>query len=224
MTIRWRHCIDLGDEITKGTKDTFEDLRQWRFPADLFDGKTVLDIGACDGCFSFYAEQHGAKEVLAVDPYRWTYDDRWSGMEGFNYAHKKLNSKVRTSTIPFENISEETIGRWDVILFLGVFYHLPNPFDITEKLTKICNDTLVLETYIDHQLQSVQPRMPLVRFYPNGEVTNDKTTYWGPNTYFLDDFFGKIGFNAESRLIYGGFRSITYAKKKADYRLSWGEW
>ncbi len=222
-TIRWRHCIDLGDgRITKGTKNTFVDLQQWQFPPDLFRGKTVLDVGACDGCFSFYAEKHGATRVLAVDPYRWTYDDRWSGMAGFNYAHRVLGSKVETSTIPLEDISVESVGKWDVVLFLGVFYHLRDPFDITEKLTKVCNETFVLETHIDAQIQPAP--VPLVRFYANGEINNDKTTYWGPNTKFLDDFLGRIGFDSHSRTIYGGHRSISYATRRADYRENWGEW
>lgn len=222
--MKWRHRIDLGDEITDGTKDTFEDLNQWKFPPDLFKDKTVLDIGACDGFFSFYAEKHGAKEVLAVDPYRWTFDDRWSGMEGFNYAHKKLNSKVKTSTIPLENISKETVGEWDVVLYLGVFYHLRDPFDITEKLTKVCKETFVLETHIDRAIQYIPQPIPLVRFYPNGEVGGDKTTYWGPNTYFLDNFLNRIGFLPSTRLIYNGGRSITYAKRQSSYKENWGEW
>ena len=99
--IKWRHCIDLGNGVvTKGTKNTMADLQQWQFPPDLFKGKTVLDIGACDGCFSFYAEKMGASRVLAVDPYRWTFDDRWSGQQGFNYAHSVLSSKVETSILP----------------------------------------------------------------------------------------------------------------------------
>jgi len=221
--IKWRHCIDLKDgRITKGTKDTFLDLQQWQFPPNLFDRKTVLDIGACDGCFSFYAEQHGATRVLAVDPYRWTFDDRWSGMRGFNYAHKTLGSKVETSTLPLEQISKEELGEWDVVLFMGVFYHLRDPFDITEKITKVCKETLVLETHIDARIQ--QAPVPLVVFYPNGEINNDKTTYWGPNTKFLDDFLGKIGFDSYSRPIYGGHRSISYAKRRPDYRENWGEW
>ena len=65
-------------------------------------------------------------------------------MAGFNYAHSVLGSKVETSTIPLENISKETVGEWDVVLFLGVFYHLRDPFDLTEKLTKVCKDTFVL--------------------------------------------------------------------------------
>lgn len=221
--IKWRHCIDLGDgRVTQGTKDTFVDLQQWQFPPDLFKGKTVLDVGACDGCFSFYAERNGASRVLAVDPYRWTYDDRWSGMAGFNYAHKALNSKVETSTIPLEDISVETVGAWDVVLFLGVFYHLRDPFDITEKLTKVCKETFVLETHIDARLQ--QAPIPLVAFYPNGEVNNDKTTYWGPNTKFLDEFLGRVGFDTYTKPIYNGHRSISYGKRRADYKENWGEW
>lgn len=222
--IRWRHCIDLGNGlVTRGTKNTLEDLRQWKFPHELFSGKTVLDVGACDGCFSFYAEKHGATKVLAIDPYRWTFDDRWSGQAGFKLARKILNSEVEDSTIPLENIEPKTVGEWDIILFLGVFYHLPNPFLVVENLAKCCRDTLVLETHID-QIAQAQP-YPFVRFYPNGEINKDKTTYWGPNTLFLDDYLKKIGFKeVNTKLIYRGFRSISYAKKDKNFSSDWGQW
>ena len=220
--IRWRHCIDLGNGIiTNGSKDTFIDLKEWNFPSEFFKNKSVLDVGACDGCFSFYAEKMGAKRVLAIDPYRWTFDDRWSGKKGFNYAHKMLNSKVESSVLSLEEISEKTIGKWDIVLFWGVFYHLPNPLNITEKLATICDDTFVIETHIDRTFQYL--RFPLIRFYPNGEVNNDKTTYWGPTTHFIDSYLSRIGFVPETRLIYKKSRSITYAKKKPNYRSDFGE-
>ncbi len=44
-------------------------LRLLRIPADL-TGKTVLDIGAYDGFFSFEFERRGAARVLAIDTRR----------------------------------------------------------------------------------------------------------------------------------------------------------
>ena len=73
----WWHSIDLGHGVvTKGFKKTPEtlqsELESLRLP-DLRD-KTVLDIGAWDGFFSFEAEKRGAKRVVAFDHHIWSVD------------------------------------------------------------------------------------------------------------------------------------------------------
>ena len=65
--IKWWHRIDLGDgRITPGRDATQEKLETLHLPNSL-SGKTVLDIGAWDGFFSFEAERRGAVRVLATD-------------------------------------------------------------------------------------------------------------------------------------------------------------
>ena len=63
----WYHTINLGDGmITNGTYDLRPFVSSMRFPASL-TGKTVLDVGASDGFFSFEFERRGAKSVQAID-------------------------------------------------------------------------------------------------------------------------------------------------------------
>jgi len=65
--IRWWHKIDLGNGIiTPGKSDTFKKIKGIGLPEDL-TGKTVLDIGAWDGFYSFESERRGASRVLAID-------------------------------------------------------------------------------------------------------------------------------------------------------------
>ena len=69
--IRWFHTIDLGGGLmTPGKDPSGKKLATLGFPADL-TGKTVLDIGAWDGFFSFEAERRGASRVLATDQFCW---------------------------------------------------------------------------------------------------------------------------------------------------------
>jgi tRNA (mo5U34)-methyltransferase len=70
--IRWFHSIDLGNGVrTPGVDRTAQKLKRLTLPASL-SGKTVLDVGAWDGFFSFEAERRGAKRVLATDHYCWS--------------------------------------------------------------------------------------------------------------------------------------------------------
>ena len=69
--LHWYHTIDLGNGvITKG------DSAQGNGPEILPDlsNRSVLDIGAWDGRYSFLAEQAGAARVVALDHYAWGVD------------------------------------------------------------------------------------------------------------------------------------------------------
>ena len=84
--IKWYHSIDLGDGIiTPGYDNSAKKLNRLNLPASLA-GKTVLDIGALEGFFSFEAERREAKRVLATDSFAWDV----MGKDGFDLAKKTI--------------------------------------------------------------------------------------------------------------------------------------
>jgi tRNA (mo5U34)-methyltransferase len=96
-----------GGEVTPGQKPL-----QWiETEAGIYfkhgvAGKSVLDIGAWDGAFSFAAERQGAQDVLATDHFCWT-GRGWAGRAtkaAFDYAHSRLQSKVRSQIIDVPDI------------------------------------------------------------------------------------------------------------------------
>ena len=102
--IRWWHKIDLGNGIvTPGYDQSSTKLKKLKIPKDL-SGKTVLDIGAWDGFFSFEAERRGAKRVLAIDSFCWS-GEGWGTKAGFNLARKALGSKVEDREMEVLDIS-----------------------------------------------------------------------------------------------------------------------
>jgi Predicted methyltransferase len=124
--INWFHSIPLDDgTVTPGLDSSMDKLEQVCLPKDL-SGKTVLDIGAWDGFFSFQAEKAGAERVLATDHFCWS-GPGWGTKDGFNFAHKALNSKVESLDIDAMDISPDNVGKFDVVMFLGVLYHLSDP-------------------------------------------------------------------------------------------------
>ncbi|HPO31450.1 MAG TPA: DUF1698 domain-containing protein, partial [Candidatus Hydrogenedentes bacterium] len=148
--VRWFHSIDLGNGvITRGHKphDLLLEESDYVFrysPAGL----SVLDVGAWDGFFSFEAERRGAARVLATDHFCWS-GPGWGTFDGFDTARHYLNSKVQDLDIDVLDISPETVGTFDMVLFLGVLYHLKNPFLGLEKVTAVCEKQIVVETVID---------------------------------------------------------------------------
>src|SRR5215216_4170391 len=95
--LRWYHTIDLGQGvITPGLDNTPERLARVQLPRSLA-GRSVLDIGAWDGFFSFEAERRNAARVVASDYYSW-HGTGWGtgqGKAGFELARTALGSKVQ---------------------------------------------------------------------------------------------------------------------------------
>src|SRR5437870_7721511 len=124
--IRWWHTIDLGGGvITPGASDNLKTLPKLGLPERL-DGKAVLDIGAWDGFYSFEAERRGAARVLATDSFSWD-GGGWGRKDGFELARHALRSHVEDRTIDVLALSPDIVGTFDVVLFLGVLYHMRHP-------------------------------------------------------------------------------------------------
>jgi len=187
--IQWFHTIDLGHGIvTPGIDNTPEKLKKISLPEDL-TGKTVLDIGAWDGFFAFEAERRGAKKVLAVDSFCWN-GPGWGTKAGFELAREALGSKVRDMEIDVMDLSPETVGTFDITLFLGVLYHMKYPLLALERVASVTNEQLILETEVD--LLGVT--QPAVAFYAGSELNKDPTNWWAPNPKAVCHLLKAAGF------------------------------
>src|SRR5260221_13968815 len=124
--ITWCHPIDLGGVVTRRgwhvRRRFARRLKLMQIPADL-RGKTVLDIGAWDGFFSFECERRGASRVVAADYYSW-HGSGWGTKAGFTLAREVLGSGVEDIDIDVMDLTPERVGTFDLVLFLGVLYHL----------------------------------------------------------------------------------------------------
>ena len=187
--IRWYHTIDLGGGvITRGVDDTPQRLARLRLPASL-KNLTVLDIGAWDGFFSFECERRGAARVVAADYYSW-HGGGWGTKAGFNLAREALGSRVEDVDIDVMELTADRIGTFDVVLFLGVLYHLRHPFLALERIAPLVRSRLVVETVID----MVGFRRPAMAFYPRRELNQDPTNWWGPNVPAVRGMLESSGF------------------------------
>lgn len=187
--IKWWHRIPLGNGVvTPGRDMTEEKLATLDFPLS-FSGKTVLDIGAWDGFFSFEAEARGAKRVIALDSYAWN-GKGWSNKNGFLLAKKLLKSDVKDIECEVEDITPKTVGRFNIVLFLGVLYHMKNPLKSLECVASVTKELLIIETHAD----MIQSKIPLMKFYRAGELDHDATSYWGPNPVAIETMLKVVGF------------------------------
>lgn len=189
--IKWFHQIDLGNGVvTPGVVDSKRALLNYKIPFDL-SGKTFLDIGSWDGFFAFEAERRGAKRVLATDSFVWQ-GKTWGSKRGFETARAILNSKVEDMTIDVLDLSPHKIGKWDVVLFAGVLYHMKYPLLALERAASVARKLLIVETAIDCRFC----RRPVLAFYPNDELSRDPTNWFGPNLAAVKAMLSCCGFNS----------------------------
>lgn len=187
--IKWFHTIELAPGLTTpGSDPTHERLDILQIPSSLA-GKSVLDVGAWDGFFSFEAERRGAARVVAADSFAWN-GDNWSTKDGFNLARRIIGSQVEDVEIDVMDLSAEQIGQFDLVLFLGVLYHMRHPLLALERAASVTGDQLILETHID----LTWTRRPAMAFYPGTEVGWDPTNWWGPNPEAVISMLHSVGF------------------------------
>ena len=215
MAIHWVHRITLPDgTVTPGDWDTTERVRRLRLPASLA-GKTVLDVGTWDGFYAFEAEKRGAARVLATDHFCWS-GPGWGTRAGFDLAHRLLGSKVEARDIDVADISPATVGMFDIVLFLGVLYHLPEPFTALERVASVTKDLLIVETMVDLTFMR-QPALSFQRgrSQPRSLYRHwrwDPTTWFVPNEAAVVAMLEQAGFRTVERVFprFGLWRRIVH--------------
>ena len=207
----WFHSIECGDGVvTHGVKPLSvlkEELAAMALPSLV--GKSVLDIGAWDGFFSFAAEEAGAKRVLALDHYVWSMNlasqqrywrtcrehgvapkpyhlvpGHWEpgtlpGKIGFDVAHRIKESVVEQLVADFMTVDLVEVGQFDVVFFLGVLYHLEEPFKALKRLSLVTRELAVIETAA--VLLPAHDDVGLFEFYESSELGADIGNWFAPN-------------------------------------------
>jgi tRNA (mo5U34)-methyltransferase len=151
--------------------------------------RSLADVGAWNGCFTVEARRRGASPILAIDEYTWAHPG-FRGKEGFDLVMQRLGIEVETRLADIQSINADTIGQWQVVLFLGVFYHLLDPIAALRRLAEVTAEVLVVETHLD--LQDLPT--PAMVFYPGSELGGDPTNWWGPNRAAVDALLKVVGF------------------------------
>lgn len=212
-------------------------------------GKSVLDIGAYDGYHSFAAERLGAERVVAFDHFVWSVDlPGWTkyreeriaaglpvepaetlaqfwrpgelpGRRAFDLAHEALGSRVEVVVGDLLDYDLAKLGSFDVVLYLGVLYHVRHPLLALERLVRVTRGEAIIETqaaaFRSHD------RTPLTRFYEGDELNHDPSNWWTFNEAALLAMCRAAGFD-RSELLHAPprwkRRAAALARGSASYR------
>ena len=124
---------------------------------------------------------------------RWEHQpDEMPGKKRFDLAHKALNSKVETVVRDIMHTGPEHIGTFDIVLFLGVLYHLTDPFGALIRVATLTNERAIIET--EAIFVPGFEQLALCEFFESDELNQDYSNWWAPNTQCLISFCRAAGF------------------------------
>jgi tRNA (mo5U34)-methyltransferase len=170
-------------------------------PADL-RGKSVLDIGCNAGFYSLEMKKRGAERVVAVDS------------DPAYLAQARFAAEVNGADIEFRQLDVYRIAelreQFDLVLFMGVLYHLRHPLLALDLLYEhVVGDTLVFQSLMRGSTEV----LPLERDYPFWETgvfeetgypsmyfvehrySHDPTNWWIPNRACAEAMLRSAGFD-----------------------------
>lgn len=170
----WYHRMPLPfGLVTPGINDCVTTLRHLRLPEDM-TGKSVLDLGTRDGFFAFECERRGA-HVTAVDYFP-------KEQTGFPVAASALGSQVRFLQSNLFALNPSDLGTFDVVLMLGLLYHLRDPLGAMDLVRSLCHGKLYLETEGSPPADSSVQEAPILRYCRADSLNRDPTNYFVPNS------------------------------------------
>ncbi|HEY8381464.1 MAG TPA: TIGR04290 family methyltransferase [Microvirga sp.] len=178
---------------------------KWRgfadaIPQDL-TGKTVLDIGCNGGFYSIEMKRRGAERVLGID-----FDDAY-------LAQARFAAEVTGHDIEFRKLSVYDVGslgeRFDVVIFMGVLYHLRHPLLALDLIHEhVAKDLFVFQSMqrgareVDPVKENYtfwetdhfdRPGYPKMHFIEN-RYADDPTNWWAPNAACVEAMLRSSGF------------------------------
>jgi tRNA (mo5U34)-methyltransferase len=193
--LEWWHTINLGGGlVTPGKGRSEKRLAMIRLP-DRLDGLEVLDIGAWDGFFSFECERRGARRVVAMDSSEHGVWGLGTGRQAFDLARETLGSTVEPHDGDVMALVPESVGEFDLVLMLGVLYHLEDPVAALRRVRSVTRRTLIVETHAD----MLSKHYPAAAFYPV-DLYGDPSNWWGPNQAALHGMLSAAGFARVERV------------------------
>ena len=202
----WFHNLDLGGVQT--APDHFlgdYPATKWRrfahaLPADL-RGKTVLDIGCNAGYYSIEMKRRGADRVVGIDS-----DERYLEQARFAAAICGLKIELR-------HLSVYDVGalgeRFDIVLFMGVLYHLRHPLLALDLLHEhVVGDLLVFQSMLrgSDKVGAVDENYPFSEtevferpdfpqmYFVEKQYSDDPTNWWIPNRACAEAMLRSAGF------------------------------
>lgn len=169
-------------------------------PEDL-GGMSVLDIGCNAGFYAFEMKRRGADRVLGIDS-----DPRYLAQACFASEQLGLEVEFREGSVYDVGALRE---RFDLVIFMGVFYHLRHPLLALDLIREHVADDLMLFQSMQRGADAVpqldenypfsdwdvfeEPGYPRLSFVAE-RYADDPTNWFIPNRAAVEAMLASSGF------------------------------
>ena len=202
----WFHNLTIGGVQTAPDHflGDYPSLKWRQFahavPADL-TGRSVLDVGCNAGFYSLEMKRRGAARVVGID-----WDETY-------LAQARFAAEVEGTDIEFRQMSVYDVAlleeRFDIVLFMGVLYHLRHPLLALDLLYEhAVEDLLVFQSMLrgSPDVAEVAPDYPFSEqaifgepafprmYFIERKYSGDPTNWWIPNRSGMEALLRSAGF------------------------------
>ncbi len=191
---------------------------------DTFEGRSVLDVGCNAGFYTFELARRGAR-VVGVEP-----DPHYLAQARWARERLHLQEEVDLHQAGVYDLADwrET---FDLVLFMGVFYHLRYPLLGLEAAARRARELLVFQSLsvpeeeVVHQIDGLDDLEALHRLTERGwprlsfvehEAVGDPTNRWLPNRAAMEALLRDVGFSVIARPVPG----MYVARRRPGWRPS----
>jgi tRNA (mo5U34)-methyltransferase len=214
----WFQNIDLGDGILTAPDHFLGDYPAFKFarfadvlPQDL-SGASVIDIGCNAGFYAIEMKKRGAGRILGVDS-----DERYLAQA------RLVAAELGLEDIEYRNLSVYDVAAlgesFDLVIFMGVFYHLRHPLLALDLIREhVVRDLMLFQTMQQGSTDVLQvpedypfhvpgtsnppgffdnPAYPKMHFIEKS-FAHDWTNWWAPNAACSQAMLRAAGFSIEA--------------------------
>ena len=148
------HNIQLGTDLyTIGEKKTGNEVRLRQIVqivSDIackpFNELRILDLACLEGLFAIEFARYGA-DVVAIE-------GRETNIEKARFVKNVLSlGNLELVQDDVRNLNKEKYGSFDVVLCLGILYHLdvPDVFSFLERINEVCRKVTIIDTHVSQR-------------------------------------------------------------------------
>lgn len=146
----WQFPFDFGNGVIAPTYTPIQEMHVWRrqvmltaieklIPENKRESTSILDIGGGEGAMSIGLWQIGFRDITMIEA-------RPLNIEKAKFAGNHFNAKIQYQLTTVEDFLQKNNNNYDITLFMGILYHLLNPFEILKAIGMLTNRFMVIES------------------------------------------------------------------------------
>lgn len=212
------HNFSILEKLLTGAN---RDLRH------LIGEGTAVDIGAADGDLAFFMETLGVPMHVVDFP-----PTNYNGCRALHALRQELGSAVEVLETDLDSQFALPQARYQFAFFLGILYHLKNPFFVLEALAKSAHYALISTRIASHNLPAASSiasggtshdrvelkTIPMAYLLAPDECNNDATNYWIFSDAGLRRVLHRSGWDVLDFMTVGAIDASDPASSEGDER------